>query len=83
MPHEDFEIRITRTGQIFVSTNATGETEISDLRRFLEEAIGPIQQEALSLGGDDDQDMARLRADRSAAEERATQSETGEIHGTT
>lgn len=82
MPHEDLEIRISRTGQIFVRTSATGETPVADLRRFLEEAIGPIQQELVSLDGDDDQEMARLRADRSATEEQANQTQGEEIRGT-
>jgi hypothetical protein len=64
MAFEDLEIRITRSGKIIVKTSATSEQEITDLRRFLEETIGPIEAQRLTMGSDDDEAMARLRADR-------------------
>jgi hypothetical protein len=85
MPHEDLEIRITRDGRILVKTSATGEMAINDLRRFLEEAVGPIQAEGLMLDRDDDEAMARLRAERSAGATEGldqAQSATDEIRGT-
>jgi hypothetical protein len=84
MAHEDLEIRITRDGRILVRTNSSGEMAIADLRRFLEENIGKIHAEMLSLDGDDDELMGRLRAERSAEAEHLSQTgeHRDEIQGT-
>ena len=47
MAYDDIEIRITKTGKIFVRLARGSEQQIADYRRFLEEVIGPIQGEVI------------------------------------
>jgi len=42
---EDIEIRITKSGEIFVTIEGATEQRLRDYRAFLEEVVGPIQRE--------------------------------------
>lgn len=42
MPFEDLEIRITKTGEIYVKIDGVTEQRVSDYRVFLEENVGPL-----------------------------------------
>ncbi|MCX7717435.1 MAG: hypothetical protein N2111_03395 [Candidatus Sumerlaeaceae bacterium] len=45
LPYEDIEIRITKSGEIFVQIDGADEQRLRDYRAFLEEIIGPIHRE--------------------------------------
>lgn len=45
LPFEDIEIRITKSGEIFVRIEGADEQRVRDYRRFLEEVVGPIRGE--------------------------------------
>ncbi|AXA35785.1 MAG: hypothetical protein D6691_07760 [Candidatus Hydrogenedentota bacterium] len=45
MPNEDIEIRITKSGEIYVKIVGAEEARVRDYRSFLEEMIGPIKSE--------------------------------------
>jgi hypothetical protein len=40
---EEIEVRITRSGEIYVKLDGATEQRIHDYRAFLEENIGPLQ----------------------------------------
>lgn len=42
MPNEDIEVRITKTGQVYVRIEGATEERLRDFQAFLEETIGPI-----------------------------------------
>lgn len=42
MPFEDIEIRITKTGEIYVKIDGLTEQRVSDYKIFLEENVGPL-----------------------------------------
>ena len=46
MPNEDIEVRITRTGEVFVTVRGASEERLRDYHAFLEETIGPIRRQA-------------------------------------
>lgn len=43
MRQEDIEIRISKTGEIFVKVTGASEERVRDYHAFLEDMIGPIQ----------------------------------------
>lgn len=43
MAHEEIEIRITPSGEIFVRIEGASEERLRDYQRFLEEVVGPIK----------------------------------------
>ena len=45
MAYEDIEIRITKSGEIFVKIEGSTEQRLRDYHAFLEEAVGPIMKE--------------------------------------
>lgn len=42
MQNEDIEVRITKTGEIYVRIEGATEERLRDFKAFLEETIGPI-----------------------------------------
>ncbi len=44
MPYEDIEVRITKSGEIFVKIEGAQEERVRDYFTFLEETIGPSRQ---------------------------------------
>jgi hypothetical protein len=42
MPNEDIEVRITKTGEIYVKVENATEERLRDYNAFLQEMIGPI-----------------------------------------
>lgn len=42
MPNEDIEVRITKTGEIYVKVENATEQRLRDYNVFLQELIGPI-----------------------------------------
>jgi hypothetical protein len=52
MPAEEFRIRITRKGEIFVEIDGLPPRRIKDLASYFEETLGPIQSvESTGDGG--------------------------------
>lgn len=52
MPAEEFQIRITRKGEIFVEIEGMPPRRIKDLASYFEETLGPIQSiESTGDGG--------------------------------
>jgi len=45
MLNEDIEIRITKSGEIYVKIEGAAEQRLRDYHAFLEETIGPITSE--------------------------------------
>jgi hypothetical protein len=45
MPNEDIEVRITRTGEVFVTVRGATEERLRDYHAFLEEAVGPVHRQ--------------------------------------
>jgi hypothetical protein len=43
MRQEDIEIRISKTGEIFVKVTGASEERVRDYHAFLQDMIGPIQ----------------------------------------
>lgn len=43
MAFEDIEVRITKTGEVFVKIEGAGEERLRDYFSFLEESIGPVR----------------------------------------
>jgi len=42
MPAEEFQIRITKRGEVWVDLRGLGEQRVRELRQMLEEIVGPI-----------------------------------------
>ena len=42
MRQEDIEVRITRSGEVFVTIKGSTEQRIRDYRQFFEDMIGPV-----------------------------------------
>ncbi len=49
MPAEEFTIRITKNGEVWADLRGLGEERVRELRRMLEEIVGPIVEE-VALG---------------------------------
>jgi len=49
---EEFKIKITKTGEVWVDLRGLGEQRVRELRQMLEEIIGPVL-ERLTVGGDE------------------------------
>ena len=45
MPPEEFTIRITRKGEVWVDLRGLGMQRVRELRQMLEEIVGPIAEE--------------------------------------
>lgn len=43
MAYEDIEVRITRSGEIYVKVEGSGEERLRDYFTFLEETVGPVR----------------------------------------
>jgi len=42
---EQFRIKITKTGEVWVDLRGLGEQRVRDLRQMLEEIVGPVVRE--------------------------------------
>ena len=45
MPAEEFRIKITKRGEVWVDLRGLGEQRVRELRQMLEEVIGPVAEE--------------------------------------
>lgn len=68
MPFEDIEIRIAKDGRVFLHVDGVSEERIQNIRRFLEEEIGPIQSMEIVRKPDWDRPVVQA-ADEAASNE--------------
>jgi hypothetical protein len=45
MPGEEFRIKLTRRGEVYVDLRGLGEQRVRELRQMLEEIVGPVIEE--------------------------------------
>jgi hypothetical protein len=74
MSIEDIEIRISKSGEVFVKIHGLTEERLRDYRQFLEEMIGPIHGE-LRIDRPDWEKPAQLAEDVEAGQRREQQLE--------
>ena len=65
MAPEEFRIKIMKTGEVLVDLRGLGEQRVRDLRRMLEEIVGPVIEEvAVSDDGPSGQSVRILTDER-------------------
>lgn len=67
---EDIEIRITKSGQIYVRIDGLSEQRVHDYRLFLQEQIGPIQSSEVDRKPDWERPAAYASEDELARQKR-------------
>lgn len=72
MAYEDIEIRITKSGEIFVKIEGSTEERLRDYHAFLEETVGPVK----SANAIDRPDWERSAEIVSETEENAKRGQT-------
>jgi len=68
---EEFRIKITKTGEVWVDLRGLGEERVVELRRMFEEIVGPVADEiplaeegpgpAVRFVGDEDEERKRIK----------------------